>query len=165
MRILFLHLSDTHFDNKNKISDTRIEKIVSALQITKHFDECIILFSGDIANSGKSDGYAVAKSFLGFLIDKLKCTYNFTKFINVFIVPGNHDVDYGSCPRNRSAITQYYEENRQDEVIKTQEPKMLTDFFAFSALKKCFCSNPILDQRLLNFNNIKLKVNLIVGVK
>lgn len=56
MKLLVLHLSDAHFHSKASMF-ARIDKLVISLGIVKKVDECVIMFSGDIANEGTANNY------------------------------------------------------------------------------------------------------------
>jgi hypothetical protein len=57
-------------------------------------DTCIIAVTGDIAYSGKAAEFALARSFLDALRANLETQDRF-KGVVVFMVPGNHDCDFG----------------------------------------------------------------------
>lgn len=75
MKILFLHLSDAHFREDTKFRDINIPAMVNGLKQIDKFDECILVFSGDIAQSGEINQYKTAGNFLGTLINQIKETY------------------------------------------------------------------------------------------
>ena len=60
MKILFLHLSDAHFKEDTNFREININAMVRALTQIDKFDECIIVFSGDIAHSGAVNQYKAA---------------------------------------------------------------------------------------------------------
>lgn len=96
-RLTWLHLSDWHqkdkdFDRK-VVRDALIEDIRQRIKIDPNFAQVdFIVFSGDVAFSGKKDEYQAAKEYLfdpvleatGLSADRL------------FIIPGNHDLDRGA---------------------------------------------------------------------
>lgn len=92
MSILLLHLTDMHISSGQDAILGRAVPIKQAILATYPSPEaCIIIVSGDIANSGKAAEYGVA---LGFLND-LRSTLQASGIANVAIVvvPGNHDTD------------------------------------------------------------------------
>ncbi|MBP2635592.1 MAG: Calcineurin-like phosphoesterase [Firmicutes bacterium] len=161
MKLLILHLSDAHFKNINTITRERREKIISSLSVIKKVDECLILFSGDIAYQGIPNEYKHAGHFLGTLVDGIKDKFNLSKYIKVFVTPGNHDLVYGANPRTSDTIEQYYKDKKQDEILLSEEPKLFEDFYQFACRNHCFKNNKILDQHFIQYNDLKIKVNLI----
>ena len=57
MRILFLHLSDAHFKDDTNVNDLNINAMVRSLSQLEKFDECVVVFSGDIVHSGGENQY------------------------------------------------------------------------------------------------------------
>ncbi|MDW5312992.1 metallophosphoesterase family protein [Rhizobium sp. PL01] len=102
--MLFLHLSDIHFkswevgrstDPNRGLRDdliTDVRKMRNTI-IGKPFDA--ILISGDIAFAGKEKEYGFA---LEWLRDKL-CPAAGCDFLNIVVIPGNHDVDRDAAKR------------------------------------------------------------------
>lgn len=160
MKILFIHLSDAHFRNKDFVQSSTTSKLVDSLSCVGEFDECLIVFSGDVAFSGQESDYRHAKAFLGLLISKLKIKYNFTKPIYTLIVPGNHDINFDKKSRNRDEISKLLKSNVSNMVIN-EELKKMKDFFDFANINHCFLDNELLDIRFIYFNNFKLRFNLI----
>lgn len=52
MKILFLHLSDAHLKDNTDLRLINIKSIVNSLAQIGSFDECALVFSGDIVNAG-----------------------------------------------------------------------------------------------------------------
>jgi predicted phosphodiesterase len=100
--LVFLHLSDIHFSKRSGGAgdldqDLRRELEADAKLVRKNFDHCTgILVSGDVAFSGQSAEYDTAKAWLGQLCASLGCSAE-----DVWVVPGNHDVDRGEVRKNR----------------------------------------------------------------
>lgn len=91
MRIALLHLSDFHIRDKEKILDQKVNGILSALNVLSEIDDYIVVFSGDLSNSGRINEFKRSKHIFFRLIEGLKEKNN-NKFINLFMVPGNHDL-------------------------------------------------------------------------
>ena len=106
-QITILHLSDFHF---NEESREEITTVLDAL-----FDDLLnlrdkygvtpnlVVISGDIANAGDQADYNFALDWLDNLVKELKISPD-----NVFIVPGNHDID-------RNELTKFSELKFDDE--------------------------------------------------
>jgi hypothetical protein len=90
MEVLILHLSDAHFLASNDVTFPKGQKIKEAL-LGRHtrVDACFIAFSGDIANTGAPDEYAVARRFLNELRSSLLTAG--IPFVEIIMIPGNHD--------------------------------------------------------------------------
>jgi predicted MPP superfamily phosphohydrolase len=103
MAILLVQLSDIHFHWPEDGVASRVTALKQAL-ISKipRADACFILLSGDIANSGASEEYAIAKRF----IDELRSSLNDAGISRVEIVaiPGNHDLNLQNEPDTRQLI-------------------------------------------------------------
>ena len=94
-RLVFIHLSDIHF--KGSINGTKFDL---DLQLRNEIERDIldkigtlggvtgILVTGDIAFKGNHEDYQSAHTWLENLCDTIECSPE-----NVWVVPGNHDVD------------------------------------------------------------------------
>jgi predicted phosphodiesterase len=92
--LTWLHLSDWHQGEKNFdrqiVLDALIDDIKKRVAIDSNLEHIdFIVFSGDIAFSGKSDEYKIAKEQLFGPILR-ECNIGPEE---LFIVPGNHDLD------------------------------------------------------------------------
>jgi 3',5'-cyclic AMP phosphodiesterase CpdA len=91
-----LHISDLHIrvDNnfdRSVVLDPLIKRIGDDLKDPKSsLKPEIIVVTGDIAYSGQKDEYTLAKILFDDLLKKLEISND-----RLFIVPGNHDVDFG----------------------------------------------------------------------
>jgi len=95
-----LHLSDLHVSaqgnfDRSVVLDPLITRIKEDL--TKGFKPEIVIMSGDVAFSGKTEEYALAKGFFDKLLTALKLSPQ-----DLFIVPGNHDVDCSEYAQGES---------------------------------------------------------------
>ena len=90
----FLHLSDIHFRRNantpyDAFKDLRDELERDASEMAKRLKGAHgILISGDVAFSGQTDEYKIAQAWLKRICEKLNCPQE-----NVWMIPGNHDVD------------------------------------------------------------------------
>lgn len=71
MRILFLHLSDIHFEKKDDVIEKHITEIASALSPASigTIDKIFMLITGDIGFSGKTEQYDCFTVFKNRLIN------------------------------------------------------------------------------------------------
>lgn len=158
MKILLLNLSDAHFTDKTYIKEDIIDAQVQALNALGDFDQCIVLFAGDIAFSGKENEYKKAQFYLGKLYQKIKDKFNIN--ISTFVVPGNHDINFGSVTRNRNEIRDLLNNTICDETI-SNELNRFEKFFKFASYYKCFMHNKLVENKFLTFGKEILQINLI----
>ncbi|HHT9138208.1 MAG TPA: metallophosphoesterase family protein, partial [Candidatus Wunengus sp. YC60] len=94
MKILILHLSDIHFKAKEDIILNRVENIKNVInKYANDISGCFTVVSGDIAFSGNSGEYLIARGFFDNLEERLK-TINNSIYIKYIMVPGNHDCNF-----------------------------------------------------------------------
>lgn len=103
MPIAILHLSDIHISSKSDHILKRSEAIAAALRpYLPSAQAVIILLSGDIAQSGQVEEYALAEMLLYEITDHIA---NETSVpIGVICAPGNHDCDFTSNQDVRNAV-------------------------------------------------------------
>ena len=152
MKILFLHLSDLHLKQNDNIEITKIDKLIEALRIIRSFDECIIICTGDLAFNGIKNEYKNIQKVFGNLFTKIRDNYLKNKFLNFFVVPGNHDANFAKVIRNCKDIVGYYDKDTINDHVE-QEIEIFNDFYDYSALNNCFKYDKICNQRIVNFGN------------
>lgn len=117
-KLVFLHLSDIHFNKGSGEvydldEDLRNELIQDA---KKNFDHlgapAGILISGDIAFSGRKEEYDFAAKWLEELCLAIGCQPT-----DIFCVPGNHDIDR-ACVDNERSLFLTHTELRETEAKK-----------------------------------------------
>lgn len=124
MRII--HISDYHLDKKSANDSATIASMLSetlkSINNEKKID--LILYSGDMINTGGSSYDSIGTAFKGFeliFIDKILKTLNLPKNNFLFTI-GNHDID-------RNADSKYVEMGlsqtltTEEEVISFYESK------------------------------------------
>lgn len=115
-------ISDIHLkkENQEKLSQ-KIKKLVTHVNILSNYGD-IILFSGDLAYSGKREEYDVLYELLHPLTNKLK----------VFLCPGNHDVNFSQPQEIRDiVINSLGDKNPSPEIIE-QLTTCQKEYFEFS---------------------------------
>jgi predicted MPP superfamily phosphohydrolase len=101
--ITWLHLSDIHFkEGQNYDSEIVLKSLLKAIpkcveEDNLHLDFAVL--TGDLAFSGKTTEYALVRRFL----DELLAATGLTKE-QLFVVPGNHDVDRKLVTTGATAI-------------------------------------------------------------
>lgn len=115
MNVLMVHIGDLHLKKNVHIEDDKINKISDALnEYVGKVSNVIIICTGDIANTGSEEEYKTAKYFFNKLIYSLK--ERFGVYIQVYCVPGNHDIQIESCESFRQ--TQITDLNLEKEFLK-----------------------------------------------
>ena len=161
MKILFLHLSDAHFREDTKFREININAMVNALKQIDKFDECIIVFSGDIAHSGEVNQYKTAGGFIGTLINQIKTAYLPDKRLTTLIAPGNHDNLAANPDRGIEELKSYYSSPKVTNDKFYAELSQLKNFYDFAGRNFCFQKGKIVEVRKLTFGKFVIKVNLI----
>ena len=105
MKIGLLHLSDIHI-SKN---ETTINYLIPKIQSTCHFElneiiKLYIIVTGDIANTGNSAEYDIARLFFEELQKNIKENNSFINSIKFIIAPGNHDCLFEASNPVRDAL-------------------------------------------------------------
>lgn len=103
MKALIVHLSDIHLrENQNNPSVAKFAFIAPALQNEEpDIQHVIVVVSGDIAYSGKSSEYTIAKACLDTLTENIKQRFS-VDAVRCIFVPGNHDCDFSLSNKIRS---------------------------------------------------------------
>jgi len=158
MKILFLHLSDAHILNEESLNMRKIKKLVDSLNRIS-FDECLIIFSGDLAYSGGLNEYKHVKTLFNNLINKIKQKHEINE-IKTLIVPGNHDVQHGQNAKTRNDFVKLSKNNKMNDELENELKKM-DSFFEFANEKSCFKKNKMVENKILDFDNYKVSANLI----
>lgn len=160
MKILFLHLSDAHLRDNTDLRLININAIVNSLAQIGEFDECALVFSGDITNSGEKNAYANAGRFVGYIAKNISQKYIDGKIVQTLVVPGNHDNLVKNKDRDNLELESYYEKNELDSRYN-EDLEELSNFYEFAKRNRCFSKEKIIDVKKLKFGNFIIKVNLI----
>lgn len=95
MSISIIHLTDIHIvsdASKNTILSRKQQLYDACYSVLSPSDTAIIIISGDIAYSGKTQEYENAFNLIDYIQQKLK-TY-LSCDLKVLMIPGNHDCDF-----------------------------------------------------------------------
>ena len=134
MKILFLHLSDAHLEDKTDLRLINVNAIINALKQIGNFDECALIFSGDVARRGDKNAYANAGKLVGYIAKGISQQYINNKIVHTLIVPGNHDNLVKNKERNNLELESYFEKKEDaiaykiKEYIKYDSPKELSEY-------------------------------------
>ena len=135
--------------------------MVNALVQMGDFDECVIVFSGDIVQSGEKNQYKTASIFLSKVINEIKNRYLQGKIIQTLITPGNHDNLAADPKRGLEEIKSYYACPKETNTKFYEDLKQLNNFYEFANRNRCYNKGRVVDVRKLQFGNFTIKANLI----
>ncbi|MGH8507069.1 MAG: metallophosphoesterase [Stenotrophobium sp.] len=107
MKIAMLHLSDAHIRVEGNNPALKLaDKIAGTIfEACRHADLTLIIFTGDIANSGSAAEYALAEDFIQAIWDLLSVESKGP--VHVAIVPGNHDCALETPNKTREVALEY----------------------------------------------------------
>lgn len=161
MKILFLHLSDIHLKESTVLAQINPKAIVGSLIQMGEFDECILILSGDIVQSGNENEYIVAGKLLSQLLRGINNKYFDGKHhIPVLISPGNHDNLVEDSKRTRDTLKGFYTDKKLEDHFHN-ELFQLNNFYSFASKNGCFRKGKIFDVKTLKIGPITVKFNLI----
>jgi len=99
-----LHVSDAHFKSSKNAIFEKLEKLYDAVKNeVDGSSHLFILFTGDIANSGKIEEYEQAKLFIDSFKAKIQA-YRANLIIETIFAAGNHDCDFSKNQEVRNLI-------------------------------------------------------------
>ena len=159
MKTALIHISDFHIKEQDHFIKNKIDKMISALNVLGQIDKYIIIFSGDLANSGKINEYKKSKFITGNLLYGIKKISNNEK-VEFFMVPGNHDMILKKNSRKCEDILSYYEDKKIDEMMEN-EIHLFDNFYKESNVRMSNKKDKIVDSHFINSGKIKIQVNLI----
>lgn len=102
--IVILHLSDIHINKQENPILTRVDTIAAALRAeATQVETCFIVVSGDIAFSGRTGEYSIARRFLSSLLRKIESDHSMAQ-VELILVPGNHDCNFQNSSGLRDLV-------------------------------------------------------------
>jgi predicted MPP superfamily phosphohydrolase len=104
---LVVHLSDVHIKTAQDAVLGRAEKIVDAVRnLDYDVGLCLLIVSGDVAQSGEPAQYEAALTFLDRIKENLSTALNGHKGAQVvtIVTPGNHDCSFPDDTEVRDGI-------------------------------------------------------------
>jgi len=112
MTFRILHLSDFHFKVDNIAQDIVLESMLKQIEsISKTENKPnMLIITGDISYSGKQEEYSLAKEFIDKIAQFCEITID-----NIFIIPGNHDVDRGKIGKGH--LNWWYDFNDETSLL------------------------------------------------
>lgn len=120
MKLTVLHLSDIHIKKAEDLVLSRAQNIAeTTYKFLPDTDAVLLLFSGDIAFSGKEDEYDLAEQFVNDIMSNI--SKETKKPIHIIVVPGNHDCNFEGQSSVRDAVlstlTNLDEDSIDDDLI------------------------------------------------
>lgn len=132
MKILILHLSDFHIQDRNTLDFTTWDRVLDTLNcFSGKVDHCCVVISGDIAFSGLQSQYDMIKGSIGYFRGNICKRLGIDEYIQLFIVPGNHDIDYNKVERKQSDISSCIKSEENIEKLILADEQSENDFFDF----------------------------------
>lgn len=160
MKILFLHISDLHFDQKKLLYEFQTKKILDTLNSVGPFDRLVIIISGDITKSGEQSQFKNAFKIVGSIIRNAKVQCKYYGHIDVLCVPGNHDINHeGNCLSSEK-LQGIRKLNTYDKHIVAELKKMKA-FFNFAKGNECFTDDMLFSRRIIKMNGFSIEANMI----
>lgn len=160
MRLLLLHLSDAHLNDENDLHEIHRNAIVRSLSQVGAFDECSIVFSGDIAYSGQKQSYQAAGKLVGCLAKSISSVYLNGKHVNILVVPGNHDNLVENPERDNKDLERYYDCGEEESRF-FEDLKQLENFYSFASNNNCFVRDKVIDVKTLTYDGFSIRFNLV----
>jgi|GEM_PF-3006316 len=157
MKLLVLHMSDSHFGSDNKISTVQLKEVVKSIKVVGEFEDILLVFSGDVSNSCNEEEYKLAKRNLNFILKGLSKKYLDSRRIKVIIAPGNHDIEFEKEKVNREEITEALSSGKSSKLVKQYLIRM-KNFFDFSKQYGSFQNDNFVDIHKHEYNHKTLSI-------
>ena len=159
MKIAIVHLSDFHINSGDRFLSQKIDGVLSALNILGKVDDYIVVFSGDLSYSGQVNEFRKSRYLFGKIISGIK-QKNDNKFVNLFMVPGNHDLCLPENARVRKDIQDHYDNGTIEELLPTEE-SYLENYYSYSNTNGKMPYDIFLSKKYCTFDGYKMQFNLI----
>ena len=165
MKILFLHLSDLHLSSSSDINRTALDEIAASLSPRSigQVNKIIVLVTGDIGYSGKISDYSAFCSFKRLLVATLKEKVLPDVYVDFFVVPGNHDINYSfiSAPDDRHHYESWIEQ-RHKSVDFSNEMLARNNYFNFAEQLNTFGQKErVFCRKVIDVDGFTIEVNLL----
>ncbi|HZH87940.1 MAG TPA: metallophosphoesterase [Chitinophagaceae bacterium] len=159
MKVAIVHISDFHVKAGEHFINEKISMFLDSLNTLGTVHEYAIVFSGDLADSGQINEYKSSRYIIGKIIEGIKQKNN-GKFVDVLIVPGNHDLTLNEESRDRAYIQQHYDDNCIESIV-ADEIKLLENFYAYSHANSRVPYDKIINRRFCSYGDYRIQFNLI----
>ncbi|MDC8016273.1 metallophosphoesterase [Tahibacter soli] len=131
MSLMLIHLSDIHIKGASDPILKKADAIANSLNgYVPKASHIVIVISGDVAFSGSKSEYALAKSFLGALRNRIRkesrCEVDF------LVCPGNHDCNFQANNESRNNnIAALQQTGAVDDSVIKSCTRIQEEFFKF----------------------------------
>lgn len=99
-----IHLSDLHTTGNTTFRQTQLPSLIRCIQShAAHGDTLLVFFTGDAANKGNLREFDEAHAIIHSLVSDIRSTH---PDINLFIIPGNHDLNLSGDQAARDILLQ-----------------------------------------------------------
>ena len=159
MKVAIVHLSDFHIRDREVFLNQKVDGVLSALNVLGNIDDYVVVFSGDLSHSGQVNEFKKSRYLIGKIISGIK-QKNGNKFVNLFMVPGNHDLCLPQNAREGKDIQEHYD-NGTIEKILDAEASYLENYYLYSNAGGRVPYNLFLNKRSRDFGGYKIQFNLI----
>lgn len=159
MKVAIVHLSDFHIRAGNQFLSQKTDGVLAALNVLGKVDDYIVVFSGDLSFSGQVNEFKKSRYLIGKLISGIK-NKNDNKFVNLFMVPGNHDLCLPENPRVRKDIQEHYDNETIEELIPA-ETSYLENYYSYSNANGRMPYDIFLSKKYCTFDGYNIQFNLI----
>lgn len=159
MKVAIIHLSDFHIKDRDRFERAKLNGIISSLNALGSADEYLVVFSGDLAYSGRVNEYKQSRYLFANLINGIKQKNN-DKFVNLLMVPGNHDLCLPDEARTSDDIQQYYSDNMIETYIEN-EIKYLDNFYNYSSISSRIPYDKIINRYFCTYGDYKIQFNMV----
>lgn len=159
MKTAIIHISDFHIKETDNLIYEKINKMVSALNVIGSVDKYIIIFTGDLAHSGKINEYKKANKITGFLYNKIK-EISKDNMVDFYMVPGNHDMVLNESSRKCDDILKYYKNKIINQKLE-DEIELFDNFYNESKIRMSSKKDKIIDKIIIESGKLRIQLNLI----
>lgn len=152
MKLAIVHLSDIHFRSRNDVCIRRADKFANAIRYAHDpAERLLFVVTGDIANTGSPEEYAIAEAFLRPLLISLGVDPS----SDLVLIPGNHDCNFRTVgdlrPQLLAQIKAQLDTIDANGEIAKALLQVQSDFFTF---QETLTSNPVPLENRLYFSRV-----------
>ena len=160
MKSILFVLSDIHMKDSQYINRDIVRAMANVINTIEGVGNIGVVIAGDLTYSGQVNEYKKIKMFCGFLISEINRALGSTKFINFYVVPGNHDINFEGKNRNRDDILQNIRSGNVESLVNDEINKF-GNFYEFAEYNNCFKTEKIVDMRIFYSGFMKIQINLL----
>ncbi|QDV81394.1 metallophosphoesterase family protein [Planctomycetes bacterium TBK1r] len=131
--IRLVHLADVHFGGGESKLHERIDSIarVACMKMPEDCESIVLLFNGDLANSGGSKEFAQAACFIEPLVKKVSDLAMDRFVVHTLVTSGNHDCEFSGDQELRDLGLSTLAPERPAPSVEKAAISPLNNFFHF----------------------------------